>query len=104
MEFGMPMTLTCFYLCRKWDSINGKCPVLDSDNPPDFKNPSNCSSFEPYLSGDKIRRECGAVGHGCEECDIKCDFNPRTQEEDDWAFIMELDEFNDPYDPYWEGG
>jgi hypothetical protein len=91
--------LTCFYMCRNWDSINGKCEKLKQTNPINFNNPHNCDLFEPYLTGDKIRRDCGAVGHGCEECYIKCDDNPMTQEEDNWLFIMEWEQDNE-YDPY----
>jgi len=47
--------------------------------------------------GDGIVRSCGAVGHDCDECHIKCNLNPMTQEEDDWAFIME-DWENNPYE------
>ncbi len=80
--------LTCFSLCQKWDSIEGKCPVLGTEDPPNFKNPSNCPSFEPFLSGDKIKRECGAVGHGCEECYIKCRFNPMLEDEENEYHIF----------------
>ena len=94
------LSFTCFSLCREWDSIKGECSKLGTADPPDFKNPSNCSSFEPFLSGDRIKRACGAVGHGCEDCHIKWDDNPATQEEEDWKFIMEWEE-NNPYPDYY---
>ena len=89
--------LTCFYLCRNWDSSKGNCPKLNLENPEHFKNPSLCLSFEPFLTGDRIKRECGAVGHGCEECYIKCDLNPQTQDEEDW--LAELEFMDYEYDP-----
>lgn len=55
------------------------------------------SKFTGGFVGDGIVRECGAVGHGCDDCYIKCDLNPRTQEEDDERFIME-DWDHNPYD------
>ena len=75
--------LTCFSLCRNWDSLKGECPILKTDSPKDFKNPRVCLAFTPFLDGDQIKRVCGAVGHGCEDCYIKCDFNPRDDEDAD---------------------
>ncbi len=53
--------------------------------------------YHDIVLGEDVILTCGAVGHGCEECYIKCDGNPMTQEEDDWAFMMEWEE-NNPYE------
>lgn len=80
---------TCFGLCDNWDSIKGICEILQMDIPKEFfTKPRECIFFEPYIDGDGVKRVCGAVGHGCEECYIHCLENPdpwyggREEEED----------------------
>lgn len=94
--------LTCFRLCRNWDARDGKCSIFDSENPTNFENPRDCIEFKPYIDGDRILRDCGAVGHGCEECYIKCGANPMTQEEDDLDAMYEWElEHGDDFDEPW---
>ena len=50
------------------------------------------------FKGDGITRPCGAVGHDCDECYIKCDLNPMTIEEDDERYLMELEALEGIYE------